>query len=161
MRPTLKTLFFCGVFLLTGCSQTAIQKTAPPMLSANNSVAAILLEQYEDWRGTPYRLGGTNRQGIDCSAFMQRTFADSFNTPLPRTTLAQSQTGRPVNLNQLQAGDLVFFKTGGKQRHVGVYIQEGYFLHASTSRGVMLSRLDNPYWYKHYWMARRSGDIRH
>jgi cell wall-associated NlpC family hydrolase len=60
-----------------------------------------------------------------------------------------------VALDELQTADLVFFKTGWKTRHVGIYIGEGQFLHASTSRGVMISSLDNPYWQRHYWTSRR------
>ena len=66
-----------------------------------------------------------------------------------------AQTGNQVSPRQMQPGDLVFFKTGLKKRHVGIYVKNGAFMHVSSSRGVMLSKLDNPYWSDAFWMARR------
>ncbi len=114
-----------------------------------------LLEQHARWRGVPYRLGGTDRGGIDCSAFVQRTFAERFGIALPRTTAQQGRAGVAVTREALRPGDLVFFKTGRKLRHVGIYLGDGRFLHASTSRGVTLSSLENRYWRERYWKARR------
>jgi len=148
-----------GIFL-TGCSSALKPTQQPPVaIQANSAVSQALLDQYNDWAGTPYRLGGNNRSGIDCSAFTQITFKERFGVEIQRTTLAQLNSGASVSKQQLRAGDLVFFQTGYKQRHVGIYLQEGKFLHASTSRGVMVSRLDNPYWRKHYWTARRPAGL--
>lgn len=124
-----------------------------------HSVMASLYDTFEDWKGTPYKLGGVNRRGIDCSAFVQNTFADKFSIPLPRTTRAQVTSGKKVDKNQLQAGDLVFFKTGYYDRHVGIYLQNNQFMHASTSKGVIISDLNNVYWRKHYWTAIRPGHL--
>jgi probable lipoprotein NlpC len=63
--------------------------------------------------------------------------------------------GANVDKNQLRAGDLVFFKTGRTDRHVGVYLENGTFLHASTSQGVIISKLDENYWKSAYWKAKR------
>ncbi|TQV87638.1 NlpC/P60 family protein [Aliikangiella coralliicola] len=114
-----------------------------------------LLDQYKKWRGTPYRLGGLNKQGIDCSGFVYQTFRQQLNIQLPRTTIQQSKSGRQVDFQQLKAGDLIFFKTGKKLRHVGIYIDGQQFIHASTSQGVMISTLDNPYWRKSFWKVQR------
>lgn len=105
--------------------------------------------------GTPYRLGGTNRRGVDCSGLVYRVYRDLYGLQLPRTTEAQVDLGYKVSADELQTADLVFFKTGWATRHVGIYIGQGRFLHASTSRGVMISSLDNPYWQRHYWTSRR------
>ncbi|WP_428459018.1 NlpC/P60 family protein [Photobacterium makurazakiensis] len=110
---------------------------------------------YRQWKGTPYRLGGTSRQGIDCSAFVQVGYADVHNLRLPRTTSQQVKLGKWVALKEVQEGDLVFFKTGRDTRHVGIYVGESRFLHASTSQGVMISSLQNPYWRSVYWQSRR------
>lgn len=118
-------------------------------------VRQALLDQHERWVGTPYRLGGTTGQGVDCSALVQNIFNDSFHYELPRTTGEQVALGEAVARSQLQAGDLVFFQPPGPYRHVGVYLGEGLFLHASTSQGVMISELDNQYWQRYYWQARR------
>lgn len=110
---------------------------------------------YQQWRGTPYRLGGTSKAGIDCSAFVQIGLAEVFQQKLPRTTGEQVRQGKWVAITELKEGDLVFFKTGRTLRHVGIYLGESRFLHASTSQGVMISNLKNPYWRSTYWQARR------
>lgn len=144
-----------GLFVFTICLQGCIttHHSSPP---PKNDTADALFNLHENWKGTPYKLGGTNKQGIDCSAFTQQAYSTVFNIGLPRTTVSQANTGQNIAIEALRSGDLVFFKTGGnKQRHVGVYVQDGMFLHASTSKGVMLSELNNPYWKKHFWKAIR------
>lgn len=121
----------------------------------NTLLRQALIAQYKQWKGTPYRIGGQSRSGIDCSGFTQITYLDRLGIPLPRSTALQAKTGRAAPRNALRAGDLVFFKTGFKTRHVGIYMGNDRFLHASTSRGVMISSLSNPYWAKRYWQARR------
>lgn len=119
------------------------------------AVTTELYSQYAEWGGTKYRLGGTDKDGIDCSGFTYVTFVTRFGVRLPRTTSLQVQLGSSVPRRDLQPGDLVFFRTGFKSRHVGIYTGNRRFLHASTSRGVMLSSLDNPYWRGKFWKARR------
>ncbi len=143
--------------LLSGCGQS-IQPSIT-LEQADSPISQALLQQHQRWLHTPYRLGGTGRGGVDCSAFTQLTYRQQFALDLPRTTRDQLNMGLAVNRQALQPGDLVFFKTGEKQRHVGIYLEQGVFLHASTSRGVTLSRLDNPYWQKHYWTARRHPEL--
>ncbi|MCK0743999.1 C40 family peptidase [Chromohalobacter nigrandesensis] len=121
-------------------------------------IREALLSEHRRWVGTPYRLGGTTRRGIDCSALMQHVYSEAFQLSLPRTTEQQMQEGRRVQRSELEAGDLVFFRSPGPYNHVGVYVDDGYFLHASTSQGVKLSRLDNVYWNRHYWQSRRPMD---
>lgn len=110
---------------------------------------------YERWHNTPYRLGGQSLRGVDCSAFVQIAFDEVFKHPLPRTTDKQSDMGESIDYENREFGDLVFFKTGIKIRHVGIYIGDNSFMHASTSRGVIISRLDSPYWADAYWQTRR------
>lgn len=110
---------------------------------------------YQRWQGTPYRLGGTDERGLDCSAFVQNLYGEVFSQPLARTTLAQSEQGYRVLPAELEPGDLIFFKTGWKARHVGVYLGSNQFVHASTSVGVTRSSLSNDYWRDAVWQARR------
>ena len=117
-----------------------------------------LLEQHQHWKGTPYKYGGTSRTGIDCSGFIYRTYKDQLGIVLPRTTADQSKLGEAVTRAELTEGDLVFFKTSTKVRHVGIYLGDDKFMHASSSKGVMISLLSNPYWSPRYWMARRVTD---
>ncbi|SEK93851.1 C40 family peptidase [Halomonas daqiaonensis] len=123
----------------------------PPTL-----IRRALLAQHERWVGTPYRLGGSSFRGVDCSALVQNVFSDTFRFELPRTTEEQVHAGQEVDPDALRPGDLVFFRPPGVYRHVGIYVGEGRFLHASTSRGVMISKLDNRYWQRHFWQARRT-----
>lgn len=118
----------------------------------------LLRKEFSYWQGTPYRLGGNSKKGIDCSAFVKNVYHDSFNIALPRTTETQVKKGYLVYKDQLKTGDLVFFKTGWSTRHVGIYIGNNEFIHASTSKGVITSKLDNVYWKKKYWQARRIID---
>lgn len=123
--------------------------------AASDAVAARLITHYQQWHGTPYRLGGNNRRGVDCSAFVQATYRNVFDIDLPRSTEEQVRSGRRIGRGQLRSGDLVFFKTGWFKYHVGVYIGGGRFIHASESRGVIQSSLASDYWSKHFWKARR------
>ncbi|MGJ8515274.1 NlpC/P60 family protein [Carnimonas bestiolae] len=129
-----------------------------PTIATPAAVRKVLMKQYAQWQGTRYRLGGVSHRGIDCSALMQHIFRDGFDHDLPRTTASQVLEGDRVLKSHLRPGDLVFFRPYRGDRHVGVYVGNGSFMHASTSRGVMISRLDNVYWARHYWTARRALD---
>lgn len=143
------------VVILAGCSSHA----PPPngRLSDSITVIAQLNEQLTQWRGTPYRYGGTTRRGVDCSGFVWLTFRDRFGLQLPRTTAAQTDIGTRISTRDLLPGDLVFFKTGSGENglHVGIYDTDNQFIHASTSQGVIRSSLNNVYWKKVFWQARR------
>ncbi|WON76989.1 NlpC/P60 family protein [Serratia sp. UGAL515B_01] len=114
-----------------------------------------ILTHFVEWEGVRYKLGGNSQKGIDCSAYIQRIFKDEFSFILPRTTHEQIKLGTRVAINELDTGDLLFFKTSSRELHVGVYIGEGQFIHASTSTGVTISELDNTYWKERYKQARR------
>lgn len=143
------------VIILAGCSRHA----PPPngRLSDSITVIAQLNEQLSQWHGTPYRYGGMGRGGVDCSGFVYLTFRDRFDLQLPRTTVAQTDIGTRISKDELLPGDLVFFKTGSGENglHVGIYDTDDQFIHASTSQGVIRSSLNNVYWKKVFWQARR------
>lgn len=121
----------------------------------NTDVKSRLMDQYASWKGVRYRLGGSTRKGIDCSAFVQRTFREQFGLELPRSTSEQQETGKSISRAQLRTGDLVLFRAGSTGRHVGIYLGNNQFVHASTSSGVTISSMDEPYWKKRYNEARR------
>jgi cell wall-associated NlpC family hydrolase len=149
-------LLIISVLVLPGCiSLGESPAPAPPVSSTVSAVYQQLMAQHASWRGTPYQYGGTGRQGVDCSGFMQLTFLDKLNVDIPRSTTQQSRFGHHIGRSALQVGDLVFFKTDVKVRHVGVYLGNSQFLHASKSQGVMISSMDHIYWSPRYWMARR------
>lgn len=143
---------------VTACATSGVPRGEPsPVAPAagTDGRVADLYEQYAHWRGTAYRLGGLGEQGIDCSGLAYVVFRDLFGRQLPRTTGQQVKLGQSVAYRALEPGDLVFFKTGWRQRHVGIYMQDGWFMHASVSSGVRLSNLADGYWHQRYWKARR------
>ncbi len=106
----------------------------------------------EDWYGVRYRYGGTNRSGIDCSAFTQKLYDKVYCTDIVRTSYQQYKMSDVVwDKDMLNEGDLVFFRTRGKYiSHVGIYLKNNYFVHASRSNGIMISSLDESYWKRVY-----------
>ena len=154
------------VLSLTACS-TLLKGTpssAPNTLAYSHfgidmgdapQVKQQLLSQLNQWKGVPHKYGGLSKQGIDCSGFVHLIFAQEFGIQVPRTTQYQMRKGVVVEQAELIPGDLVFFITGFDQRHVGIYMGENQFMHTSSSRGVMISKLSNPYWSGVYWHARR------
>lgn len=147
-------------FDLPTYSQPELFTPAVPHIETGGSeraevVKTALLAQYSNWKGTQYHWGGTTHGGVDCSALMQQIFNDSMHKKLPRTTFQQIKNGQKVSKDNLKPGDLVFFKTQPDTRHVGVYIGDHEFIHASKSQGVTISSLDSQYWVDHYETARR------
>lgn len=108
------------------------------------------------WLGVPYKYGGTDRSGIDCSAFVGTIYKQVYGKSLHRTA---NDILRDVNLigrKELREGDILFFTNSkGKVSHVGIYLKDGLFAHASTSQGVCVSRVDDTYWSKHFYKGGR------
>ena len=146
-------LMMICVALLSSCSHQP--STSKIMTNQTSKENESLFRFYQHWQGVPYRFGGTQTSGIDCSAFVQKAILEVYKVPLLRTTRQQVKQGKSISWQDKRAGDLVFFKTQPRQYHVGVYMGNLLFMHASSSRGVMLSRLDNPYWADKFWQIRR------
>ncbi len=160
------------LILLSGCAQRPVApvidrdpvdtpsdpEVMEPGYPKANSAAVVQarLEKFSRvWEGVRYRLGGDDERGIDCSALSARIYKDLFSHNLPRTTTAQLKAGRRVHLDEIAPGDLVFFKLPGGDKHVGVFVGNDRFVHASLSRGVMTSSLRSPYWRQYYLAATR------
>jgi lipoprotein Spr len=106
--------------------------------------------------GVPYRLGGNSQSGIDCSGFTSHVYTRAVERQIPRVTRSQYGVGADVAKSDLQFGDLVFFNTTGRTpSHVGIYIEDDLFAHASVSYGVTISSLESTYYRKRYVGARR------
>lgn len=114
-----------------------------------------IFHAYYGWEGTPYHYGGSSHRGIDCSAFVMKMYRQVFHRYLPRTTLGQVKLGRRIRKDQAKLGDLVFFKTGRNERHVGIYLSNGAFMNSASSRGVSISNLHHIFWKRHFWQIRR------
>jgi len=152
----LRTLFVLLLLSLGACS-SAPEPPPPavPLVPGPVMTRDKLLELYHEWQGTPYRLGGSDKRGLDCSALVQLAYRQILAMPLPRTAEEQARFGKAVPLADVVAGDLLFFKTGQRQQHVAIALGERRFLHVSTSQGVIISTLDNPFWSKALLQARR------
>ncbi len=111
-----------------------------------------LIEFLESWYGTPYRMGGVDKTGVDCSAFVQSLMLTMYGIVVPRTSREQYDQCKRISKNKLVEGDLVFFRTQRKKgvSHVGVYLRNNKFVHASTSSGVMISDLGEEYYSKRF-----------
>ena len=131
------------------------QKYAEVLRVVPRAISNLPLYNFiEDWYGVRYRMGGNDKSGIDCSAFVQRVYENVFCTNLFRTALEQFKMCKMVfNKDSLKEGDLVFFHTGRKGRrisHVGIYLVNNFFVHASSTQGVVISSLDEAYWSRYF-----------
>ncbi|HEX2533242.1 MAG TPA: C40 family peptidase [Chitinophagaceae bacterium] len=109
-----------------------------------------LFRAIDEWFGTRYQYGGTSKSGVDCSALTQSLFQSVYGHTLPRTAREQFDASVKISRTELREGDLVFFNTRGGISHVGIYLQNNKFVHASSSEGVTISDLFDEYWMKRF-----------
>ena len=122
---------------------------------AFNPMSLKLYDFVFDWIGKPYRFGGESKRGIDCSAFARELYARVMGQYLPRNSRQQFKYVKPISKEELQTGDLVFFKIKTRDiSHVGVYLSDNKFIQSSKS-GVNVASLDHPYWKRYYYKAGR------
>ena len=136
-------------------TQIATRSETLAKVHSRSKRRAKLLSNYRHWHGTRYRLGGTTHRAVDCSALTRNLYWETFQMKLPRTTGGQLNRGKRIARGRLRIGDLVFFHTGHYQNHVGVYVGQGRFIHASRKKGVTISSMNDDYWTHHYLTARR------
>ena len=130
-------------------------KDMPDITTGASYIAGRIIAASMDYLGVPYVFGGTSPYGFDCSGYVQYVFANA-GISLPRTADVQYEVGTPISTTELLPGDLVFFSTytyGAS--HVGIYVGDGNFIHASSSRGVTISSLSQAYYSSCYIGARR------
>ena len=162
----MKNLILLPVYLLllAACSTTPYRVPDGTAVTVSNHrvdlgdserVKQILSQQYNDWHNVQHKMGGTSKRGVDCSGLVYQTYRTKLGVDMPRSTEYQARMGKAIKKGQLRTGDLVFFKTGLFTRHVGIYIDNGEFLHVSTSNGVTISNLADSYWKRTYWKAQR------
>lgn len=170
----MKNILYWGILLLaltlSSCSssqQLAVQKSKTEQLSrklgftVNKRDNLPLFEEVSRWLGAPYRYGGTTRTGADCSGFVGAVYKNVYHKSLQRTVANMySKDCQRIGKRKVKSGDLVFFNFSKKKRkgltHVGIFLKNGYFVHASTSKGVIVSHLSENY-YKKGW--RKSGRV--
>ena len=149
---------------IAGASQTEGEKgesVASATLGkwSNPEERNLFVRVVKTFLGVPYKLGGSTLRGIDCSAFVKKIY-EIFNIELPRTTREQFSVGKKVEKGQLEEGDLVFFKRRGNSAHVGIYIGDNQFVHASSyNRQVKIDYLDTPYYSKRFLRGVRVKEL--
>lgn len=125
-------------------------------LKCDKSDNAKLYETVNSWLGVPYKYGGTDRSGIDCSAFVGTVYREVYGINLHRSSNDMLRDVRLIGRSQLKEGDLLFFTNSkGKVSHVGIYLKDNLFAHSSTSNGVSVSRIDSGYWSDHFYKGGR------
>lgn len=111
----------------------------------------------DNWLGTPHKMGGTTKSGIDCSGFVSNVYTEIYNEKLPRTSREMADQIKSKKQDKLKEGDLVFFAFGGgKIDHVGIYLHNNRFVHVSSKKGVIISNLEES-WYSKYYV--KSGSV--
>jgi len=152
-----KVIPFVLASLIMSCTSGRINRPARVFSSNKDIVCNNIISASKPWMGAPYKYGGTSYEGVDCSGFVQQIYLQVFDIKLPRTTETMYAKGSFVREGWLNCADLLFFKNvrGGGVDHVGIYIGNNKFVHASTSRGVVISDLTSDYYSKHFVSARR------
>ncbi len=127
-----------------------------------STVKEKMLMEIIKYLNTPYKFGGNTKDGIDCSAFTQKVYSDCVSISLLRTAKDQYNEGTPVDeVSNLKFGDLIFFDTRNnvKPGHVGIYLGDNLFAHASSKQGVTVSSLTSEYYYKRFMGGRRIEEL--
>lgn len=171
-------LVFLGLFVCLYTTSCKSKKIATDVSKAKSINSGSLKERYaailnvkekdleneklyrfiDSWMGVPHRLGGMDKKGIDCSGFAFLLEMEVFNKELPRTAKSMAGVIKRKYENQLKEGDLVFFDFDGQKfSHVGVYLHNNKFVHASTSKGVIVSDLKDSWYYKYF---SRGGSVK-
>lgn len=163
-------LIFTTLLLVSSCStQKRNARTAEPSnrkadkeltelyskklgIPLDGSENEKLISEVSSWIGTPHKMGSCSKSSVDCSCFVKMVYQQVYGVTLERTSEAMLKNNcKSIARSSLREGDLVFFSTkGGKPSHVGIYLKNSYFVHTSTTRGVMISNLNEPYYQKNY-----------
>lgn len=150
LKGRFKLLLLLMVLLVFSACST--RKNTNVNTSANRAAVVMahlkskpLYRFINDWTGVRYRLGGLDKRGIDCSGFAFLLQKNIYGNELPRRSSDQAEVVRSKSVGQLKEGDLIFFSFGGRSvDHVGVYLSDNFFVHASTTRGVVVDDLSLP-----------------
>ena len=154
-------LITVAIFIIAGCSQKTIDYSIHKPKVRYKPTLSSLSKLERQTYGRPYVWAAENNNCYDCSGLTYYTFG-SMGVDIPRTADQQFHTGTPVSRYELQKGDLVFFGRRGRANHVGIYVGDDKFQHASSAKGrVIISSLNKPYYRRHYLGARRYYNFNH
>ena len=147
-------VFVAAILLLSSCGSrrhvtTPVTKAAKAADAMASLKSKSLYRFITEWTGVKYKLGGLDKSGIDCSGFALLLEKNIYGFTLPRRSRDQAEAIKKKNKNNLEEGDLIFFSFGGNEvDHVGVYLNSDFFVHASTTRGVIVDDLSLPVYQK-------------
>jgi len=131
-----------GITCTAGDWSSGASTSSGPVGSAEHR----MMDEIETWMGTPYVYGGTSKSGVDCSGFTQAVFL-TLGIEIPRTASQQAAASTEITPGNLQFGDILFFNTSGSGiSHCGIFVGNGFFVHASSSRGVVRETIAKPYY---------------
>lgn len=160
-------LFICILLLSTACGSKKQRVTLPAGFKGPKELSRLygvrltpedniyLYNEGAKWLGTPHRMGGVTKRGVDCSGFVAIVFREVYGKQLSRSSADMLKYNcKKISRSKLREGDLIFFNTGKSRKkiptHVGIYLKNGKFIHTSTSRGVIVSSLSEPYYIRTY-----------
>ncbi len=151
------------LLVLVGCgsSNRVADHSSKSTNYSKNKTADPIVDHAISFEGTPYRFGGTTKKGMDCSGLIYVSYLQS-DIELPRVSSDMAKRGKSIDLAEVRKGDLIFFSTSKKGRginHVGLVVERKggqiRFIHSTTSRGVIVSSMDENYWRKAFVQARK------
>jgi cell wall-associated NlpC family hydrolase len=152
---------YASIILVTCLVLLACQpSTRYRSTDGRNSSEKSLHGYVNEWLGTPYKYGGMSKQGTDCSGFTRQVMLQVYNKQIPRQSQDQYTNGKRIAKSRIEPGDLVFFNRIRSRGidHVGIYLGDGKFAHASEKSGVTISSIYEDYYQTHYAGACRYGD---
>lgn len=171
-RKSLATVLCIGIFLTVFIPpHTSGQEQKSPVSDKESKNAEVprtfeekIKNEVKKYLGVPYKRGGSSRRGVDCSGLVRAVYRKVFGVEVPYVTSSQFTFHflQSIPLKKLRTGDLVFFARTGKKKkinHVGIYLQEGNFVHALQKNGVIISSLENPHWKSRLVSAKRMTGI--
>ena len=158
-----QSIFIFIMLILGGCSSALKYPNGfqyapykPYDFNKQAALQKILWGELEKWQGVPYKWGGNSKNGVDCSGLAVIVYKKLFGISLPRSTKEQVKAGIKISKKKIKPGDLIFFLSPNKGRHVGIYLGNRRFTHASgAKKKVVISNIDRSYWRKAYWTSRR------
>lgn len=169
------TVWMCCLILISAChskrkaTKTETKLPAAEVKNDNRALLSLktgipekdmgnkkLFHFIGEWYGVPYKFGGCEKNGVDCSCFANLLFKDVYGVKLERSSRDIYKMCDKIKTGELKEGDFVFFKMNSKDiTHVGVYLSNNKFVHASTSKGVMVNDLNDTYYKKYFYSAGR------
>ncbi|MGB3223585.1 MAG: C40 family peptidase [Desulforhopalus sp.] len=148
----------CTAICISTFPASATEKQSHSSLSSFGLSDEEFTKEVKKYLGIPYRLGGSSKKGMDCSNFSRIVYSKILGLEIPNNSIKQFSSSdlKPIDSDDLQMGDLIFFGTKKQKiNHVGVYLSDGQFIHASSSKGITVSRLDSRYWKKRFVSSKR------